>query len=184
MKAICPRCGKTIEYESQIPKKCPFCSEENLIKEKTETEKNSDGERLKLKNSLKNISPTTKKRRFLLIPLAVFDLSIPASGYLLMHFFTFLTYKAERFLFWIGLILFLVGLYRIIYHSVMDYTCKKAVKKENYRSVNALISRMRLKTKSDVLVILKRLIKYGVLTNVSVRRGEEIIFHDTKKMRS
>lgn len=178
MKVICPRCGKTIEYEREIPKKCPFCKEENLVQEKTEIEKNLDGERLKLKNSLKNISPTSKKRRFLLIPLAVFDLSIPVSGFLLMHFFTFLTYKTERFLFWIGLILFLIGLYRIIYHSVMDYTCKNAVQKENYRSVNALITRLRLKTKSDVLVILKRLIKYGVLSDVSVKNGEEIIFHD------
>ena len=174
MKVTCSRCGKTIEYESTAPKECPVCKEIFLVPEKTADQKQSDGERLHLAVKLKTIPCVSKRRRFLLVPFALLDLSIPIGGFLLTHFFPSPIHLPLRLLFWLGLVLVLVGVYRMVYHSVMYPACKRAIVKENYRSVNSLITRLKLKTKSDVLVIVKRLINLGVLYNVSVERGEEI----------
>lgn len=175
MKVICQRCKYEVEYDTTPPEVCPRCGDNRLIAEKTEEEKSRDAERLRLPESMKNIPPSSRKRRFLLVFLALFDFGIPFIGWLLTKQFTFLTYKPEKYLFWLGVVTIFVGVYRIIYHVVMSHHARRAILKENYTSVLSLIPYLRLKTRSDVLRLLKRYIKYGIITGVEIRNGEDII---------
>lgn len=174
MKAKCRRCEKSVEYTDFLPEKCPFCHAPELVEERSDEDHKRDVQRLKIEDKLLNIPPASKKRRWLLLPLLFFDLSIPILGYLLTIFFSPSKDIANALLFWLGTLVIIVGAYRVIYYAVMTNYCVKGVKKAKIDSVYDLTYYMRLKTRRDTLLVLKRQIKYGILTGVEVVDGEKI----------
>ena len=170
MKAWCTRCKSEYDEES-IPSTCPVCGCQDFLHEKSKDEKSRDVDRLKIRKRLLYIDKGSKKRRFLLSPLLLFDISIPILGYLLLLFYP------ETILFYIGVSISIVGVYRIVYYAVIANYCLSGIKK-GITSVRELSSYMRLKTPKDGLIVIKRLIKYGIIYNLSVENGEDIIYHE------
>ncbi len=174
MKTVCTRCKSEIHYKSKLPDKCPRCGASYLFAEKTNEETLSDISRLKLPPKLKNISPATKRRRFM-IPLA---LLIDALWLALGILFALKFYRFPKFIApilpYAGIALTLGSIYRFIYRAVMGSRLNHAVKKDNITSVDELIKRLAYKTRSDVLVLFKKNVKWGFLIGYGVRNGTEI----------
>lgn len=167
MKARCRRCQNTVEYTDNIPPRCPYCNGKELIAEKNETERFKDGEKSDIESKYLDVKPVSKRRRFLLIPLLLFDLSIPVAGYLLNLFF-------GGFINLLGIIVLVFGILRLIYYFTMTYNCLKGIK-SGIRSVYLLTDYLYLKKRRDTLIVLYRQIKYGILYDVEIKNGEEIL---------
>ena len=174
MKTVCTRCKNVIEYDSELPKKCPFCGAGFLFAEKSEIDKEKDAKRLALCDKLKNIAPAKKSRRFF-IPLAILiDLLWIAVGlFVSMRFYIFPRWTID-FLPYFGICLTLFSISRFVYRAVMGARLKKLILKNKVYSVDALIPLLAFKTKSDVLVLFKKVTKWGFLIGYGVKNGTEI----------
>ncbi|MBR7110720.1 MAG: hypothetical protein IKC83_02480 [Clostridia bacterium] len=174
MKTICTRCRKTVFYENSLPEKCPFCGATFLYPEKTEQQINSDTKRLRLPDKLKHISPMPKSRR-VFIPIAIFtDLLWIAVGlFISLKFYIFPRWTID-FLPFFGIGLTLFSIFRFIYRAVMGAKLKKFVTKQKITQVDDLIPLLALKTKTDVLVLFKKTVKWGFLIGYGVKDGTKI----------
>ncbi len=173
MKTVCLRCKNTINYEKELPEKCPFCGATYIFAEKTEIEKKRDTDRLHLPEKLKNVSPASKKRKFL-IPLSILiDLSWIAVGLIMALLFYKFPYPLSVIFPWLGTAFTLGALYRLVYRATMLNRIKKAVI-SGITEVDSLITALALKTKSDVLSLFKKAVKWGFLTGYGARNGTEI----------
>lgn len=179
MKTVCTRCKNTIIYENELPKKCPFCGADYLFPEKTESQKIGDANRLHLPDKLKNISPKSKKR----IPMRILAFLIDIAWIFAGVFMSFKFYMFPQFMIkytpWLGLILTLFAILRFIYRAVMGMRLKRAIKKGT-TSVDELITILALKTRSDVLVLFKKAVKWGFLIGYGVKDGTKIYKSDDK----
>ncbi len=174
MKTVCTRCKNTIEYGNKLPEKCPFCGATFLYPEKTEQQINSDTKRLHIPGKLKNISPAKKNRR-LFIPIAILTdfLWIAVGLFLSLRFYIFPRWTID-FLPFFGIGLTLFSILRFIYRAVMGSKLKKLIVKRKVNLVDDLIPLLALKTKSDVLVLFKKTVKWGFLIGYGVKDGMEI----------
>ena len=174
MKTVCTRCKNVIEYTSELPKKCPFCGADYLFSPKTEEDILNDGKRSKIKPTLKDISPASKKRRFM-IPLALFTdfLWIAVGLFISLRFYIFPRWTIT-FLPYLGILLTLSAVFRFIYRAVMGARLKKLIVKNGERSIDNLITLLALKTRTDVLVLFKKTVKWGFLIGYGVKMGTTI----------
>lgn len=174
MKTVCTRCKNTIVYQEKLPEKCPFCGAGFLYEEKTEKDIENDGKRLALSKKLKNISPSSKYRRFL-IPLAILTdlLWICVGLFITLKFYIFPRWTID-FLPFFGIGLTFFSIFRFIYRAVMGARLKKLVVKQKITKIDDLIPLLSYKTKSDVLVLFKKVTKWGFLIGYGVKNGTEI----------
>lgn len=173
MKTRCTRCKNEIDYQDELPEKCPFCGAKYLFSEKSEIEKIGDINRLDLPKKLKNISPASTSRKFM-IPLAFFiDFAWIAIGLFFAFRFYLFPYPLSSILGWAGIILTLCAIYRFIYRVTMGRRLKKAIL-SGKRDVDELITILALKTRTDVLVLFKKVVKWGFLIGYGVKNGTEI----------
>lgn len=174
MKTVCTRCKNIIEYDSELPKKCPFCGADYLFSQKTELDELNDSKRSKIKPMLKDISPASKNRRFM-IPLAFLTdfLWIALGLFISLRFYIFPRWTIT-FLPYLGVLLTLSAVFRFIYRAVMGARLKKAIVKQGERSVDNLVTILALKTRTDVLVLFKKAVKWGFLIGYGVKMGTTI----------
>lgn len=179
MKTVCTRCKNTIFYENELPEKCPFCGADYLFPEKTEIQKAKDVARFPIPDKLKNILPKSKKFIPMRIIAFLIDIAWIFVGlFMSLKFYLFPAFLI-RFMPWIGMAFTLGAIIRFLYRILMGIRLKNAIKK-GITDVDALITILALKTRSDVLVLIKKTIKWGFLIGYGVKDGTTVYKSEDK----
>lgn len=174
MKTVCTRCKNVIEYSDSLPEKCPYCGARYLYAQKTEKELVGDSRRSRIPDKLKNISPAKKNQRFM-IPLAFLTdfLWLFVGLFMALRFYLFPRWIVF-YIPYVGLVVTVASIIRFVYRVVMGRRLKNAIVKKKIYSVDKLIVYLALKTRTDVLVLFKKVTKWGFLIGYGVKMGTTI----------